>query len=355
MRGKELMRRSIIVTLFIALALSAAQAGFAAGNSDKSMHPVVFVHGGAIDDYVSYLLLTTMDNIDLRAVIVTNTDSIPRYAMQAQWKIQKFIKDDEVSVGLSRARGWNPFPWPYRSDSIRQHDVEALANSKDNPNWPPFPSGDDLLKDILSRAVKKNSPVTVLITCPLTTVSDLLRKHPELKKGIDRLIWIGGAVKVAGNLDKNTIPAEVANPEAEWNIFFDPRGSEWLFENTSFPIILFPLDVTDQARLTTDFKEKLAAQASRFRYSRLVSQGYGLTKNEPFYEMWNTVTTTYLAHPEFFEKPKKMKLKIVTEGFSQGAIRQSPSGRSVHVVFNIAKKKQFYNYILEQFKRDSLL
>ncbi|NOY60425.1 MAG: hypothetical protein GXO75_16055, partial [Calditrichaeota bacterium] len=317
-----------------------------------SRSSVVFIHGGAIDDYVSYLLLTTMDNVELRAVIVTNTDSIARYAMQAQWKIQSSIKNARVPIGLSSSRGWNPFPWAYRSDSIRQHDIEVLADSEDNRAWPPFPSGDDLLHNLLSEAVEKDSPITILITSPLTTISDLLKKHPELEKGISRLIWVGGAIQVKGNLDKNTIPAEVANPEAEWNVFWDPHGANWIFENTSFPIVLFPLDVTNQASLTKKFKKKLRMQASSFKYSKLVFQSYMLTHNEPFYKMWNTVTTTYLAHPEFFDQTKAMRLIIITEGYDQGAMRQNPNGRSIDVVLNIAKKDQFYDYLLEQFKRD---
>lgn len=154
-----------------------------------------------------------------------------------------------------------------------------------------------------------------------------------------------------GNLDKNTIPAEVANPEAEWNVFWDPQGADWVFRNTSFPIVLFPLDVTDQARLTKAFEQKLGTQASTFRYSKLVSKGYALTHSEPFYEMWNTVITAYWAHPEFFEQPKVMKLKVVTTGYSQGAIRQSLDGRPVDVVFNITQRERFYDYVLEQFRR----
>jgi len=351
-----MMPRTVsIVALFVTIFLGYGNIQATSGTIDEVQDnklPVVFIHGGAIDDSVSYLLLTTMDNIDLRAVIVTNTDSIGRYAMQSQWKMQRFIEDPTTPVGLSNVRGWNPFPWAYRSDSIRQHDIEALGDFEDNPAWPPFPSGDDLLHDILSEAVTEDAPITVLITCPLTTVSNLLREHPELKKGIARLIWMGGAVEVKGNLDKDTIPAEVANPEAEWNVFWDPHGVNWIFGNTSFPIVLFPLDVTNQVPLTSDFKTKLGKQAVSFRYSTLVQQSYALIINEPFFEMWNTVTTAYLAHPELFDEPTAMKLTIITEGFSQGALRQSPDGRAIDVVLEIAQKEQFYDYVLGQFRRN---
>lgn len=313
--------------------------------------PVVFVQGGAIDDAVSYLLLTTMDNIDLRGVIVTNADTIADHAMQVQWKSMSHIEDTELPIGLSGARGWNSFPWLYRSDAIRQYNAKVYQDIEDNPDWPPYPSGDSLLHDLLFEAVAEDSPVTLLITSPPTALSDLLREHPELEAGIARLIWMGGAINVGGNLDPNTIPAEVANLQAEWNAFWDPEGVDWLFQNTTFPIILFPLDVTDQVPITKEFMEKIEQQAASYRYSELVHQSYALVSDEPFYEMWNSVTTAYVAHPKFFDDPETVNLVIETEGYEQGTINESATGRQVEVVFNLADKDAFYDYVLEQFKR----
>ena len=313
--------------------------------------PVVFVQGGAIDDTVSYLLLTTMDDVDLRGVIVTNADTIADYAMQVQWKSMDYIEDTGRPIGLSGARGWNSFPWPYRSDVIRQNNTEVYSGLESNPDWPPYPSGDALLHDLLAVAVERDAPVSILITCPPTTLSDLLREHPELEKGVARLIWMGGAIHVDGNLDPKTIPAEVANPKAEWNAFWDPDGVDWLFQNTSFPIVLFPLDVTDQVPLTENFKDKLERQAVDYRYSDLVHQSYALVGDEPYYEMWNTVTTAYIAHPEFFAEPETMNLAIANDGFEQGAISESVDGREVEVVLDFVDKDAFYDYVLEQFKR----
>lgn len=206
--------------------------------------------------------------------------------------------------------------------------------------------------DVLSQAVEEDAPVTLLITCPPTTLSDLLQKHPELEKGIASLVWMGGAIRAAGNLDPQVIPAEVANPTAEWNAFWDPYGVDWLFRNTSFPIVLFSLDVTDQVPVTEAFMERLELQAASHRYSELVRQSYALTGDQPFYRMWNTVTTAYLPHPEFFAEPEPMELAIETEGYEQGTLRQSAGGRAVDVVLNMADEEAFYDYVLAQFRRD---
>ena len=154
-----------------------------------------------------------------------------------------------------------------------------------------FPSGDTLFYDLLSEGVEKGTPVTLFITCPVTALSDLLREHPELESGIEKVIWMGGAINVDGNLDSDIIPEEIANPKAEWNVFWDPQGADWIFSNTSFPIILFTLDVIDQVPLTEDFMHELRQQASNYMYSDLAYQSYALTSDEPFYRMWNTTAT----------------------------------------------------------------
>jgi purine nucleosidase len=349
------MKRLALPLALLATTACSATCDRGIGGALDSEHgtgqPVVFVQGGAIDDFVSYLLLTTMDGVDLRGVIVTHSDTIADHAMQVQWKIMQLIEHSGVLIGLSDARGWNPFPWLYRSDVIRHHKIEAFSELEDNQEWPPHPSGDDLLYDVLSQAVEKDSPVTLLVTCPLTPLSDLLKEHPDLEKGIARLVWMGGAIHADGNLDPNTIPAEIANPGAEWNAFWDPPAVDWLFRNTSFPIVMFPLDVTDQAPSTDEFRAELERQAASHQYSDLVHQSYALVRDDPFYEMWNTTTTAYLAHPEFFQEPETMKLEIETEGFDQGTIRQSPGGRQVDVVLNLAQKEAFHVYVLEQFRR----
>jgi purine nucleosidase len=323
------------------------------GEEQAVAEPVVFVHGGTIDDSVSYLLLTTMDGIDLQGILITHTDTIAGPAMQVQWKIMQLIEHSGVPVALSDARGWNPFPWLYRSDVLRHQDIEAFSEVDDNEAWPPHPSGDDLLYDALFQAVEQDRPVTLLITCPLTPLSDLLQEHPDLEKGIGRLVWMGGAVHVPGNLDPSTIPAEIANPGAEWNAFWDPLAVDWIFQNTSFPIVLFPLDVTDQVPITDEFMTELERQAASHQYSALVHQSYALVSDEPFYDMWNTTTTAYLAHPEFFEEPETMHLEVEAEGYDQGTIRQNPGGRQVDVVLNFAQKDALYEYLLEQFRRSS--
>ena len=227
-----------------------------------------------------------------------------------------------------------------------------LWNYTANAAWPPFPSGDTLLKDLLVQAVNEDRPVTMLVNCPLTTLVNVLKDAPDLKAGIAQMVWMGGAINVPGNLDPTTIPPEMANPTAEWNVFWDPFAADWIFNHTSFPITLFPLDVTDQAAITDSFMDALQEQSKTSRYSRLAYQSYTLVANEAFYDMWDVVTTCYLARPRLFDAPTPMNLAVVTEGFYQGTLYEDQdNGRAVSVILNLKHPDQFYQYVLNQFNQ----
>ncbi len=200
------------------------------------MEKILFNHDAAIDEFMAAVLLTTMQDKQFLGSVIMNADCIDNYAMQAQWKIQQYIGQSQYPLTLSRARQWNPFPWVYREDCIKEWQIDVLKDLPDNPAWPPYPDGDVFLRDTLADALLAEEQLTLLVNCPMTTLRNVLEANPELEAAIGRLIWMGGAINVPGNLDPTTIPPEVANKKAEWNAFCDPFAIDWIFGNTQFPI-----------------------------------------------------------------------------------------------------------------------
>ncbi len=111
------------------------------------------------------------------------------------------------------------------------------------------------------------------------------------------------------------------------------------------------MDVTDQAAITKEFMASLKIQAEQYTYSKLAYQSYELVAAEAFYDMWDVVTTCFIPHPDFFAAPTQMSLAIVTEGFMQGTIEQVDCGREVNVLLDLVKPQEFYQYVLQQFRR----
>ena len=315
---------------------------------------VILVHDAAIDEYMSQLLLQTMPGIRLLGVVIVNADCIDSAAMQTAWQVQSYVGNTALPMGLSRARGWNAFPWEYRSDCVRMGQIPALKSFPPNPAWPPFPDGDVLLRELLTSC---DPGVTILATCPFTPLATLLEQAPELAQKIGQIIWMGGAIYVSGNLDPATVPTPPWNSCAEWNAFWDPAAVDAIFRRTSMPIIEFPLDMTNQAKVAPSFMSQLKAQMEAgSRWSALAYQSYELVSKETFYDMWDVVTTCWLANQGFFAAPRTLSLAIDAElDASQGCIHPvSNGGRDVTVVLNFAPdggQQAFYDYVAAQFDR----
>jgi hypothetical protein len=90
------------------------------------------------------------------------------------------------------------------------------------------------------------------------------------------------------------------------------------------------------------------------RYSELAFESYMLVSYETFYDMWDVVTTCWLADQSFFQPPTTMNLAIdATLNNTQGCIKPAANGRAVQVVLNFSATGQqaFYDYVAAQFDR----
>ncbi|WP_437935052.1 nucleoside hydrolase [Sorangium sp. So ce341] len=311
--------------------------------------PVILLHDAAIDEYIATILLTTMPEVTLSAIIVVNGDCITTPAMNAAWRIQQYIRRTDIPLGLSSARGYNPFPWAYRGDCIKINDLDMLQGLPACAT--PYQDGDALLADTLRSA---KSPVTVLCTGPLTPLAELLStgEGVALQSRIGRLVWMGGAIAVGGNLDPATLPPGVANSYAEWNVFWDPFAADWIFRNTSFPITLFPLDITNKAAIASSFMGRLLVQAKQYPVSNLAYQSYEIVASESFYDMWDVTATVWLARPEFYQPLETMTLAVVTEDAGmQGALIPDQRGRQIDCAKDFQDIDAFYSYVLAQLAR----
>ena len=336
--------KKIQQTLLICLFLFILSLPALAGTEKKEQ--VLFLPGGTNDDMVALMLLKGMPNVQVQGVVVTNADTIARFAMQAHWKLSNVCGLGNTPIGLSKARGLNPFPYTYRKDTISFNSIPALADVSSNQEWPPYPPGNVLIEKVLRQALEKDTMVTVLVTAPITALKQVLEANPELKSAIGRIVFMAGAVDVPGNLDPKTIPEQIANKKAEWNIFWDPKAVDWIFRNTETEIILLPLDVTNKAKVSKHFRSKLKKQQKEYPCSKIAYQGYQPTLDEPYFRLWNSAAACYIGGAKYFSDPRPVRLNVETMGFMQGALKRDASGRKVLVVFDFADLNGFYDFFV---------
>ncbi len=298
-------------------------------------------HDGAVDDFLATLLLMTMEHIQPLGIIVTPADCYIQPAISATRKILDLKGRSDIPVAESTVRGINPFPTIYRRDSFVVDHLPIL-NEREQIQTPLLAeTGQEfMVRSLLS----SDQPVTLLVTGPLTTVAAALDLAPEIEAKIQEIVWMGGALNVPGNVEKSLEPGQ--DGSAEWNAYWDPIGAHRVWQ-TSIPIVLCSLDITNTVPVTSEFVYKLGKQR-RYPASDFAGQCYALVIPQDYY-CWDVLATAYLAHPEFYQL-RESETVIVTSGKSQGRTKVETGGRKIRVMDKVDKEK-YYAYVLQQWAR----
>jgi purine nucleosidase len=306
--------------------------------------PVIIDHdGGATDDYVSTALVLTMPNVKVMGIIVSPGVTFPEPAVSVTRKLLDLMGIAIVPVARSDARGVNPFPTPWRRN-IYIADALPILNQKAAVAAPLL---SETGADFLIRAVNSSAePVTLLVTGPLSTVAQALNRQPEIEKKIARIVWMGGALRVPGNVSKSDEPSH--DGSAEWNVYFDAPAAARVWK-TKIPLILCPLDATNKAPVTKEVLRELA----RLRSHPLADFAGQVTalaagSSEQIY-FWDALAAAWLGRPELF-KLADWEVDIVTSGPSEGRTLARAGGRKVQAM-DLTDVAAFYRYFLKQMER----
>ncbi|MFN6566149.1 nucleoside hydrolase [Dendronalium sp. ChiSLP03b] len=302
---------------------------------------VLMDHDGGVDDYLATMLLLTMDSIELLGVVVTPADCYIQPAASATRKILDLMGFSHIPVAESTVRGINSFPYLYRRDSF-VIDHLPILNQSEIVNTPlAAQTGQDFMVKVLREASK---PVTLMVTGPLTTVATALDKAPDIEAKIQKIVWMGGALNVSGNVEKNWEPGQ--DGSAEWNVYWDAVSAARVWE-TQLEIIMCPLDLTNNVPVTSELVYKMGRQR-HYPISDLAGQCYALVIPQDYY-FWDVLATAYLGHPEFYQL-REWETEIITTGLSQGRTKVVSGGRKIYAMDKV-DKEAFYAYILRQWAR----
>jgi purine nucleosidase len=302
---------------------------------------VLLDHDGGVDDYLATMLLMTMDHIQPLGIVVTPADCYAEPAVSATRKILDLMKCSHIPVAQSTVRGINPFPRLYRRDSFVVDHLPILNQSETIRTALLAEPGQDFMIQVLREAPE---PVTLMVTGPLTTVATALEKAPEIEAKIQRIVWMGGALNVGGNVEKSWEPGQ--DGSAEWNVYWDPISAAQVWQ-TQIEIIMCPLDLTNNVPVTSDIVYKMGKQR-QYPISDLAGQCYALVIPQDYY-FWDVLATAYLAHPEFYQL-REWETEIITTGLSQGRTKIVSGGRKIYAMDTV-DKEAFYAYILQQWAR----
>lgn len=300
--------------------------------------PVIHDNDGHVDDLLSGLLLWLSSEVDLQAVTLTDGDCYAAQSFEALLKMATYLDLEGAEVAYSEDPVLNPFPDNWRRESYIMNELPLFSeiSLKKIYQQGKGRKSQTVISDCLSHT---KTPMSIVVTGPLTNLADVFSKNSELKNMVDEFIIMGGAVNVPGNVE-----TEGHDGSAEWNIYADPPAAKAIFDLNT-PIKLVPLDVTNQLPVTKEFLARLEEQTDRFRASKLAARLWSLVKGFEYY-FWDTVTVAATIAPQLFTF-KEMRVDVTTQGRSAGRLSTVLFGGRKVKVATAVQKEGFEDFLLE--------
>jgi purine nucleosidase/pyrimidine-specific ribonucleoside hydrolase len=139
------------------------------------------------------------------------------------------------------------------------HGEDGLGDVGGWPEVHTEPVGADAVDVLVAAAREDGRSLTVVALGPLTNVALAIQRDADAVRGVGRVVVMGGAVDVPGNV----------TPTAEFNVYVDPEATAIVLD-AGLALDVVPLDATRQAVLDRARFEGAAARSRAPGASQLV-------------------------------------------------------------------------------------
>ena len=145
---------------------------------------------------------------------------------------------------------------------------------------------------------REKEPLTILALAPLTNLALLLKKHPDAKEKIKKIVFMGGSLRT-GN----------PTPVATFNVLADPEAAKYVI-GTKVPFVMCSLDCTRGSFFTLEDLDAIREQNNPVSEMLMKALAFYIesTKKENTVDgkkngidVHDLCTVMYVTHPDLFE------------------------------------------------------
>jgi purine nucleosidase/pyrimidine-specific ribonucleoside hydrolase len=225
--------------------------------------PVIIDTDPGVDDALALLLALQSPELAIKAVTTVSGNVPVDRATRNVFRVFDLLPSAARPPVAQGSSG------PLRKSPTYAHDVhgdDGLGNLDyihDSNGLPCYPepkielSGRAAVDEILYQLSVASEPLTIIALGPLTNIAAAIQKSPKQMSAVKRIVVMGGAVQVPGNITS----------VAEFNIYVDPHAADVVFKS-GIELTVVGLNVTRQVYLTRDNIDAICAPhdsaASRF-------------------------------------------------------------------------------------------
>jgi inosine-uridine nucleoside N-ribohydrolase len=175
---------------------------------------------------------------------------------------------------------------------------------------------------LIAEIERRPGEVTILALGPMTNIAMALCMRPDIETKIKRIVFMGGAFRVQGNVSQH----------AEFNFWFDPEAARIVLRSRIPVKVMFSLDICNQAPLRKpEFDQIVAAHTPvTDLYREDMGNRYpGYLKHpDAVGYMWDSLAAAYLLDPEFVTRFETRYLDVQS-AWGQGYGATVPLDRKV--------------------------
>ena len=194
--------------------------------------------------------------------------------------------------------------------------LDRYQDATGHPRYPPPSvslSPRHATDEILYQVASSPESITLIALGPLTNVADAIQRDRSTMTRLKRIVLMGGAVTVPGNV----------TPAAEFNIHVDPHAARVVF-GAGIPLTVVGLDVTQKVRLSRKTVEAEIAPRQTAISQFLCDCTADLfafceeREGEPSFPLHDPLAVGVVVDPSFVSL-EAMHVEIETEGeFTEG-------------------------------------
>ena len=274
-----------------------------------------------IDDALAILYLAAQPHVEIVAAGTVHGNVPPHLGALNTLRVLDVAGLNNVPVAVGAAR---PFAQPVDT-AIFVHGADGLGDTN-LPQPTRRPSNEAAATQLVRLAHAHPGALTIVATGPLTNIAIALLLEPELPRLLAKLVVMGGALYVPGNM----------NFDAEANIWHDPESAD-LVLSAGFDLILVGLDVTNRAIATASEIDSLRSRGRKGLFVWTILQKY-LDYHQEYYgdrfcHLHDPLAAAIAVDPglaEFYSTPVRVELRgEMTRGATRGNPREKWEGTAL--------------------------
>lgn len=223
--------------------------------TSSQKRPMIIDTDGGVDDALAIIMALNCDQLDLKAITVVAGNIDVHQATNNVLRVMEIVQPKQRPLVAKGAE--EPLVRPY-VNAAGIHGADGLGelhqfkNDDGSPRYPKLTleaSSEDAIDILLKAAQLYGSELTIVTLGPLTNIATALQRDRTTLQKVGRIVIMGGAVKVPGNI----------SAAAEFNFFADPDAAQVVMES-GIPLTLVGLDVAMKAPLPRQDLENYAQQ-----------------------------------------------------------------------------------------------